>query len=206
MKTTKLYRPVNKVELDLIGKLEWKAFPPRLPEQPIFYPVTNQEYASQITKEWNIPSYGNGFVTEFILPTEYLSKFNIEKVGLDHHTELWVPAEELEEFNNKIIETIKVVEAYHSNSYDTYVHIKNIFKVGNDSAIALEFINKDMNFIMSDNSFLGKYKLKNYLEIPRKINTDGSPDMETYIVLLENSDTDHKLISNRIELLMSNKK
>ena len=112
METTKLYRPVNKVELELIQDSKWKKFPPRLPEQPIFYPVTNQEYASQITREWNLPSYKNGFVTEFELSKKYLSKFKVEKVGLDHHTELWVPAEELEEFNSEIIGQISVVEAY----------------------------------------------------------------------------------------------
>jgi hypothetical protein len=43
-----LYRPVGQKELDLIRELEYRAFPPRLPEQPIFYPVLNQEYAAQI--------------------------------------------------------------------------------------------------------------------------------------------------------------
>ena len=60
-----LYRPVNKDELMLIEQSNWKAFPPRLPGQPIFYPVLNQAYASQITKEWNIPTYGNGYVVKF---------------------------------------------------------------------------------------------------------------------------------------------
>ena len=60
-----LYRPVNKDELMLIEQSNWKAFPPRLPGQPIFYPVLNQAYASQIAKEGNIPTYGNGYVVKF---------------------------------------------------------------------------------------------------------------------------------------------
>lgn len=39
----KLYRPVGLRELELIAKADFKAFPPRLPEQPIFYPVLNFE-------------------------------------------------------------------------------------------------------------------------------------------------------------------
>ncbi|MES2519708.1 MAG: hypothetical protein V4585_16445, partial [Bacteroidota bacterium] len=61
--TTTLFRPVSQKELDLIEKSGWKKFPPRLPEQPIFYPVMNEDYAVQISKEWNVPAYGAGFVT-----------------------------------------------------------------------------------------------------------------------------------------------
>ena len=53
--TTFLYRPVNQAELDLIEASGWRAFPPRLPEQPIFYPVLNEEYAIQISRDWNVP-------------------------------------------------------------------------------------------------------------------------------------------------------
>lgn len=110
--TTLLYRPVNQAELDLIAKTGNKRFPPRLPEQPIFYPVMNIEYARQITKDWNVPAYGIGYVTAFAVNTDYLSKFNIENVGGEIHNELWVPAEEMEEFNDNIVGLIEVVETY----------------------------------------------------------------------------------------------
>ena len=108
----KLFRPVNQAELDLIQALDWKAFPPRLPEQPIFYPVLNQDYASQITKEWNIPTYGEGYVVKFDIPTEYFSKFEVKVVGLNHHLEIWVPAEDLDEFNRQILGSIEVIERH----------------------------------------------------------------------------------------------
>ena len=112
MKTTTLYRPVNKKELDRIAASEWKRFPPRLLEQPIFYPVTNIEYARQITVDWNLPAYGNGYVTKFEVNSDYLKKFKIENVGGPIHNELWVPAEELDEFNDNIVGDIEVVESY----------------------------------------------------------------------------------------------
>ncbi len=48
-----LYRPTGEVELRLVAEADWLAWPPRLPEQPIFYPVTNEEYAVQIARDWN---------------------------------------------------------------------------------------------------------------------------------------------------------
>lgn len=109
---TYLYRPVNQKELDLIEASGWKAFPPRLPDQPIFYPVMNEDYAIQIAVEWNVPAHGIGYVTKFGVDTEYLSKFNVENVGGGLHNELWVPAEELAEFNSHIVGVIEVVGRY----------------------------------------------------------------------------------------------
>ena len=110
--TTYLYRPVNQAELDLIEQSAWTKFPPRLPEQPIFYPVMNEEYAIQISKDWNVPAYGSGFVTKFAVKTSYLKKFKVENVGGEIHNELWVPAEELEEFNNNIVGQITVTKEF----------------------------------------------------------------------------------------------
>lgn len=115
MESTTLYRPVNQKELDLIRESGWTKFPPRLKEQPIFYPVTNLEYARQISKQWNVPAYGIGHVTRFNVNTAYLKKFKIENVGGPSYDELWVPADELEEFNSNIIGLIEVAET-HTNS------------------------------------------------------------------------------------------
>ena len=111
--TTTLYRPVNQKELDLIKESGYKKFPPRLPEQPIFYPVTNEEYAIQIAKEWNFPAYGCGFVTKFYVKSDYLNKFEIHNVGGNIHNELWVPADELEELNNNIVGEIEVTQSFY---------------------------------------------------------------------------------------------
>lgn len=43
-----LYRPVGTRELELIRESDCRRFPPRLPEQPIFYPVLNEKYAVEI--------------------------------------------------------------------------------------------------------------------------------------------------------------
>jgi|HubBroStandDraft_6_1064221.scaffolds.fasta_scaffold43442_5 hypothetical protein len=46
--TIVLFRPVDEKELALIRESGNRAFPPRLPEQPIFYPVVQEDYAVQI--------------------------------------------------------------------------------------------------------------------------------------------------------------
>lgn len=109
---TILYRPVGPQELALIEASGWKRFPPRLPEQPIFYPVMNEEYAIQIAQEWNVPASGSGYVTKFGVQTEYLQKFEVQNVGAVHFNELWVPAEELEAFNDHIVGTIEVTQTF----------------------------------------------------------------------------------------------
>jgi hypothetical protein len=112
MKTITLYRPLGPKELVLIEQSGWKAFPPRLPDQPIFYPVMNEEYAIQIARDWNVPASGSGFVTRFAVDADYLSSFTEQVVGGAMHRELWVPAEELEEFNQHIIGLIEVTHSF----------------------------------------------------------------------------------------------
>lgn len=109
---TFLYRPVNQQELDLVTAAGWRQFPPRLPEQPIFYPVLNEEYAIQISRDWNVPHYGVGYVVRFAVDSGYLTKFPIQNVGDRQHDELWVPAEELPEFNRHIHGLIEVTAEF----------------------------------------------------------------------------------------------
>jgi hypothetical protein len=111
--TVILYRPVGPDELKLIELSGWKKFPPRLPEQPIFYPVMNEGYAIQINKEWNVPAYGAGFVTMFQVEADYLNKFQVQNVGGIMHDELWVPAEELDEFNKHIVGLIAITKEFY---------------------------------------------------------------------------------------------
>jgi hypothetical protein len=110
---TTLYRPVGPKELALIVASGHRRFPPRLPEQPIFYPVLNEEYATAIARDWNVKQSGAGFVTRFRVPSAVLERYPVQTVGARHHQELWVPAEELETFNDQINGLIEVIAEYH---------------------------------------------------------------------------------------------
>ncbi|HEX3007233.1 MAG TPA: NADAR family protein, partial [Bacteroidales bacterium] len=70
-----LYRPVGPNELALIRESGWTAYPPRLEQQPIFYPVLNRPYAEQIARDWNVNASGAGYVTRFEIPVHHLMKF-----------------------------------------------------------------------------------------------------------------------------------
>ncbi len=113
--TTILYRPVGADELRLIAESGYKAFPPRLPGQPIFYPVLNEEYATQIARDWNARNSQSsvGYVTRFAVKTNYLSQFTVQKVGGALHLEYWIPAEQLNEFNQSIVGKIEVISEFH---------------------------------------------------------------------------------------------
>lgn len=107
-----LYRPVNQAELDLIAAADYRAFPPRLPGQPIFYPVLNQDYAEQISREWNVPTYGVGHVLKFEVDDAFLADYEVQQVGMEHHLEYWIPAEELDRMNAAIVGRIEVVGTF----------------------------------------------------------------------------------------------
>ena len=70
-----LWRPVGPIELELIREAGMRAFPSRLPEQPIFYPVLSEDYAVKIARDWNVPASGSGFVTRFKVQREFLQRY-----------------------------------------------------------------------------------------------------------------------------------
>ena len=110
--TVTLWRPVGPEELKLIESSGWREFPPRLPEQPIFYPVTTRDYAIKIARDWNVPASGCGFVTQFEVRADYLQRFPIETAGGRAHQEYGIPAEELANFNGAIVGEIRVVDRF----------------------------------------------------------------------------------------------
>jgi len=114
METITLYRPVGPKELELIRSSAWREFPPRLPGQPIFYPVLNEEYATQIARDWNAKRDGGGYVTRFRVRADYARRYEPQTVGGAVHRELWVPAEELPEFNRNIVGEIEVIAEFHA--------------------------------------------------------------------------------------------
>lgn len=110
-----LYRPVGEKEKDLIMESGCTAFPPRLPEQPIFYPVLNERYATEIASRWNVKderSGYKGYVTRFEIEDEYIADYEIQTVGASYHQEYWIPAEELDNFNHHIIGEIQIIKEY----------------------------------------------------------------------------------------------
>ncbi|MBR1174119.1 ADP-ribosylation/crystallin J1 [Bradyrhizobium sp. KB893862 SZCCT0404] len=110
--TITLWRPVGPKELELIAQSGMRAFPPRLPDQPIFYPVLTEDYAVKIARDWNVPASGSGFVTRFEVRRDFIAKYDVQEAGGRSHLEHWIPAEELDAFNAAIVGLIEVVRSF----------------------------------------------------------------------------------------------
>jgi hypothetical protein len=123
LEQTVLYRPVGAAELALIVA-DFAGFPPRLPEQPIFYPVLDEGYAHEIASEWNTRDERSGFVgyvTRFRMQAGFLAAYPIQVVGSSLHREYWIPAEDIEHFNRAIVGKIEVIAEYHGMDRSTTV-------------------------------------------------------------------------------------
>ncbi len=107
-----LYRPTGPREMELVAESGYRRWLPRLPEQPIFYPVTNEEYAKQITIRWNVPANGVGYVTRFKVKKTFMDNYRLQRVGGEEHMEWWIPADDLEELNDNIVGPIEVIGEY----------------------------------------------------------------------------------------------
>src|SRR5689334_16796773 len=114
-RVTVLFRPVGEIELELIRRTGSRRFPSRLPAQPIFYPVVNEEYATQIAREWNARGDERGYVTRFAIDADYIDRFEPQQVGARIHIEYWIPAGELDQFNDNIVGAIEVIASFGSD-------------------------------------------------------------------------------------------
>ena len=112
VETVTLWRPVGPQELHLIRQADMRAFPPRLPEQPIFYPVLSEEYAVKIARDWNVPASGSGYVTRFRIKRAFIDRYEKREAGGRAHTEYWIPADDLPAFNDAIVGEIEVIREF----------------------------------------------------------------------------------------------
>jgi hypothetical protein len=112
METVTLWRPTGPEELALVEAGGWRGWPARLPDQPIFYPVLNEEYATRIARDWNVKVSGVGYVTRFQVEKPYLDRWDVHQAGGQTILEYWIPAEDLDEFNRHIVGLIAVVAEY----------------------------------------------------------------------------------------------
>ena len=115
MDTVVLFRPTGPKEIAIVAANGFKRWPPRFPNQPIFYPVTNEDYARKIALDWNVKSDGAGYATRFEVTKPFMDRYPIQNVGAGDHTEWWIPAEDLEEMNDNIVGLIEIIAEFHSS-------------------------------------------------------------------------------------------
>lgn len=110
--TIELWRPTGPEEIELVRASGSRRWPPRLPDQPIFYPVLNEDYATRIARDWNVKASGVGFVTRFRVRRSFLDRYEVQQVGGQTILEYWIRAEDLEELNDNIVGTIDEVARF----------------------------------------------------------------------------------------------
>jgi hypothetical protein len=112
IETVVLWRPTGPEELALVEASGWRVWPPRLPGQPIFYPVLNEQYATKIARDWNVRASGSGYVTRFAVRKSFLDNYEVHQVGGQSILEYWIPAEDLPALNASIVGLIELVAEY----------------------------------------------------------------------------------------------
>lgn len=149
---TTLFRPVGLHELALIWDSGMREFPPRLPHQPIFYPVTNAGYALQIARDWNTRDASSGFagfVTEFAVDSAYIAEFTPHTVGASEHHEYWIPSKELSAFNKSITGRIRVHQGFFGAGF--IGHVPDAYGMkGKDATTQLSTLAKTWDYSVFD--------------------------------------------------------
>ncbi len=110
--TVVVFRPSGPKEIALVRASGFRRWPPRLAQQPIFYPVTNRDYAIQIARDWNVKESGYGCVTRFYVRKTFMSRYSIQTVGGALYTEWWIPADDLDQKNDNIEGLIEVIDEF----------------------------------------------------------------------------------------------
>lgn len=105
-----LYRPIGKTELALVQASGM--FPPRLPHQPIFYPVVDPDYAIEIARDWNARFDGEGLVLRFEVDDAFIAGYIPAEAGGRTRREYWIPAEDLDKLNGALLGPPELVASF----------------------------------------------------------------------------------------------
>jgi hypothetical protein len=112
IETVVLWRATGPEELALVEAAGWKEWLP-LASQPVFYPCANEDYATRIARDWNVPASGSGYVTRFEVRKSFLDDYEVRQVGGETILEYWIPAEDLPALNASIAGRIELVSEHH---------------------------------------------------------------------------------------------
>ena len=109
LERTILFHALGSDELELIKRSGWTQFPSRSREEPLFYPILTEEYATQVAKEAYVEVDGVGWVIKSAVSTDFVRKYDVQQIGASYQREYWIPAAELADLNRHLVGPIEVL-------------------------------------------------------------------------------------------------
>jgi len=105
-----LYCPIGVDELIAIVVSQWRGFPPRGAERPIFHPVTTEGYGRYLGANW-AGRHGEGdcYLVRFAVGAEAVRALERRSLGGPEREELWVAGESFAAFNAAIVGGIHLI-------------------------------------------------------------------------------------------------
>ena len=71
--------------------------------------MLSEDYATKITRDWNVKHSGSGYVTRFRVRQSFLDSYELHQVGGRTILEYRIPAEDVAELNANIVGLIELV-------------------------------------------------------------------------------------------------
>jgi hypothetical protein len=68
----------------------------------------------------------------------------------------------------------------------------------NEVHIFCKYLTRDMNYYVSDSSYLGEYPIKKWMQQPRATDKDGNPRLDLFMFILKNAVDKEKIKENDI--------
>ena len=104
-----LGRPAGPEDLVLVEASGWRRWPSRVFDQPISYPVLNDDHEIRVARDWSVKACDVGHVTRFQVRRQHLEKYDVEQVDGQPILAYWIPAERLEELDHNILGNTEVL-------------------------------------------------------------------------------------------------
>lgn len=112
METVALYRSTGPEDLLLVEQNGFKRWPARLSWQPIFDPISNEQYAIDYARDWNVKDSGKVFVTQFSAEKSFINQSQIHQVDPTYSTEWWISAKDLVHSNDHLVGNKQVIHEF----------------------------------------------------------------------------------------------
>ena len=110
--STCLYKSLTPAQFAGVIQSDWRELAAESPDQKMFYPKLNRQYAEMVARMLNLAHYNAAYVVKFNVNALFLARYEIQTVAYDEHQEYKIPIEDLPLLNCHIVGIIEVVSAF----------------------------------------------------------------------------------------------